>query len=124
MEKTIVFNNVNKSFGDFSLNNLSFIVNKGYITGFIGPNGAGKTTTIKLIMNLLKKDSGQITVFDLDNTNYSNEIKQRIGFVYSENHFYDEWTINQTKWVISSFYKNWDEDLFNQYANKFSLPKT
>lgn len=40
--------------------------------GFIGPNGSGKSTTIKLILNLLNKDSGQIKVFGLDNLERMN----------------------------------------------------
>ncbi|MCY9388376.1 ATP-binding cassette domain-containing protein, partial [Bacillus haynesii] len=44
--------NVTKHYQDFSLENINFSLEKGYIMGFIGPNGAGKSTTIKLIMNL------------------------------------------------------------------------
>ena len=55
--------NLTKKFEKFSLDNISFKLEPGYIMGFIGPNGAGKSTTIKLIMNLLKKDSGGIKVF-------------------------------------------------------------
>ena len=49
--------NLTKDFKKFKLDNVSFKLEPGYIMGFIGPNGAGKSTTIKLIMNLLKKDS-------------------------------------------------------------------
>jgi ABC-2 type transport system ATP-binding protein len=45
--------------------------------GFIGPNGAGKTTTIKLILNLLSKDSGTIKVFGKDNVSSEQEIKDQ-----------------------------------------------
>jgi len=47
--------------------------------GFIGPNGAGKTTTIKIIMNLIKRDSGRIRVLGLDNIENEQDIKDRIG---------------------------------------------
>ena len=57
--------NVRKNFSDFTLDDISFSLPKGYIMGLIGPNGAGKTTTIKLILNMLEKDNGIITVFGL-----------------------------------------------------------
>lgn len=73
--------NLSKSFPNFRLKEVSFFLNPGYIMGFIGPNGAGKSTTIKLIMNLLRKDAGEIKVFGLDHLRHEKEIKNRIGFV-------------------------------------------
>ena len=52
--------NVCKSYEDFAVKNISFTLPRGYIMGFVGPNGAGKSTTIKMIMNLIRKDSGDI----------------------------------------------------------------
>ena len=94
MAPILEIKNLKKDFKDFSLKNISFTLEKGFIMGFIGPNGAGKSTTIKLIMNLLKKDGGEVKVFGLDNVKNENEIKNRIGFVYDENHFYEELTIS------------------------------
>lgn len=51
-----------KRFSDFTLNDLSLTVAPGTITGLVGANGAGKSTTIKLILNLLHRDSGEIRV--------------------------------------------------------------
>lgn len=90
--------------------------------GFVGPNGSGKTTTIKLIMNLIKRDSGQISVFGLDNQAHEREIKQRIGFVYDENYFYDTLTLKEMKGIIAPFYRNWDEALYRRYMKEFNLP--
>ncbi|WP_253676663.1 MULTISPECIES: ATP-binding cassette domain-containing protein [unclassified Treponema] len=50
---------LNKDYKSFSLKNINLQIPKGTVMGFIGANGAGKTTTIKLIMQLIKKDSGQ-----------------------------------------------------------------
>ncbi|MFH4233780.1 ATP-binding cassette domain-containing protein, partial [Acinetobacter baumannii] len=55
--------NVCKSYEDFAVKNISFMLPRGYIMGFVGPNGAGKSTTIKMIMNLIKKDNGDIKIF-------------------------------------------------------------
>ena len=59
--------NLTKNFKEFSLNNISFSLEKGYIMGLIGPNGSGKTTLIKILMGLMKADSGEVLIFNLDN---------------------------------------------------------
>ena len=55
MKNILEVKKLRKSFKNFTLNDISFTLPRGYIMGFIGPNGAGKSTTIKLIMNLLKR---------------------------------------------------------------------
>ena len=114
-------NNLNKQFKTFKLDNISFKLEPGYIMGFIGPNGSGKSTTIKLIMNLLKKDSGDIKVFGKDHIRFEKEIKNRIGFVYDESYFYEDLSISQMKNIIAPFYNEWDNDLFNKYMKDFNL---
>lgn len=113
--------NLTKEFKAFKLKGVSFNLEPGYIMGFIGPNGAGKTTTIKLIMNLLKRDSGNIEIFGKENVKYEREIKDRIGFVYDESHFYEDLTIKQMKNIVAPFYTKWDEGLFQKYVKDFSL---
>ena len=84
MENVIELKNVNKKFASFELKDFSMSVKKGFVTGFIGGNGVGKSTTIKLNMNLLQADSGEIKIFGLDYRKHEKEIKQRIGFVYDD----------------------------------------
>jgi len=121
VENILEVKNLKKSFKDFTLNNISFNLPKGYITGFIGPNGSGKTTTIKLILNLLKKDSGEINVFGMDNIAHEIEIKNRIGFVYDESHFYEELTAEEMKRIIAPHYQSWDENQYRKYVKEFGL---
>jgi len=116
--------NVSKHYKDFSLKKINLSLERGYIMGFIGPNGAGKSTTIKLIMNLARKDEGEIKVFGLDHAKHSIEIRNKIGFVYDENHYYEELTAEEMKNFIRSFYSRWDEPLFQRYAKQFGLPLT
>ncbi|GAA0371606.1 ABC transporter ATP-binding protein [Bacillus horti] len=122
MENVIELKHVDKSFGDFHLKNISMVVKKGYITGFIGGNGVGKSTTIKLIMNLLQPDSGSISIFGLNYKQYEKMIKQRIGFVFDENMFYEQLTLAEMKDIIRPSYINWDEKQFNHYVEQFELP--
>lgn len=121
MEYILEVNNLRKEFKNFILDNISFKLEPGYIMGFIGPNGAGKSTTIKLIMNLLKKDSGEIKIFGKDHIKHEKEVKNRIGFVYDENYYYEDLTINSMKNIVASFYSNWDDDKFYQYIKEFDL---
>lgn len=122
MENVIELNNVSKRLKAFSIESLNLQVKKGLITGFIGENGAGKTTTIKLIMNLLKPDQGEVKVFGLDYKTHEKEIKERIGFVYDENIFFEGLNLKDIKRIIAPAYKRWDDKLFNAYIEKFELP--
>ena len=86
---------------------MSFEVKKGFVTGFIGANGMGKSTTIKMIMNLLKPDNGEISIFGLDYQKHEREIKQRIGFVYDELVFYENLTLQEMKKIVQPIYEKW-----------------
>ncbi|MBU3098945.1 MULTISPECIES: ABC transporter ATP-binding protein [Clostridium] len=121
MSSVLDVRNLNKSYGDFCLNGLNFKLEKGYVMGFIGPNGSGKSTTIKSIMNLIKKDSGSISVFGMDSVKDERKIKEKIGFVYDENIFYGMLTINEMKNIIAGFYRRWDENKFKEYIKHFEL---
>lgn len=90
--------------------------------GLVGPNGAGKTTTIQLILNMLKMDAGEISVFGLDNVKNSKAIKQDIGVVFDKLFYVEDWTIDDTEKAISIFYKNWDSNRFREIVNSFKLP--
>lgn len=110
-----------KEFKDFKLDNISFNLEPGYIMGLIGPNGSGKSTIIKLIMNLLKKDSGEIELFGKDHIKFEKEIKDRIGFVYDESYFYEDLTMKRMKSVMAPFYSQWDDKTFYKYMKDFDL---
>jgi ABC-2 type transport system ATP-binding protein len=122
MDNVIELKNINKQFKDFRINNVSFNVKKGFITGLIGSNGSGKSTTIRMIMNLIKQDSGEINIFGLQGSRVEREIKERIGFVYDDNVFYDALTIKEIKRIIAPAYKQWDDLQFNKYIDLFELP--
>ncbi|MGE7602567.1 ABC transporter ATP-binding protein [Peribacillus sp. NPDC097675] len=122
MEHVIELQNIEKNFKDFQMKDFSLSVKKGFITGFIGGNGAGKSTTIKLIMNLLKQECGTISIFGLNYKEHERQIKQRIGFVYDENIFYEHLTLKEMKNIIKPAYDNWDDAVFEHYVDYFELP--
>nr|WP_081755923.1 ABC transporter ATP-binding protein [Paucisalibacillus sp. EB02] len=120
MMNTVEFQHVTKNRKDFSIDNLSFTIPKGYITGFIGPNGSGKTTTIQMMMDIIQIDKGDISVFG--ESHKDHQIKQKIGFVYDELYMYEDFTINNMKSFIAPIYENWNEELYQKYVNIFELP--
>ncbi|NFF97009.1 ABC transporter ATP-binding protein, partial [Clostridium sporogenes] len=71
--------------------------------------------------NLIKKDSGDIKIFGMDNIRHEKEVKEKIGFVYDENYFYDHVNIETMKKIIASFYKGWSDKIFNKYLKTFDL---
>lgn len=82
MEKLIEINAIEKSFGKTkALNKVSFEVNRGEIVGFIGPNGAGKSTTIRILLGLIKADSGSAAIFGKDVWKDAVEIHKRVAYV-------------------------------------------
>lgn len=118
--KAIEFKGVKKRRGNFQLSIDDLLIESGYITGFIGPNGSGKTTTIKLIMNMLKMDSGIIKVFNNDIRDYF-AYKSEIGYVGDEAGFLDTVKVKNIKKYMSNFYEKWDEDLYKKYISKFRI---
>lgn len=122
MENIIEFRNVTKRFKRFSVENINLQVQQGFVTGFIGGNGAGKSTTIKMMMNLIRPDAGDIKIFGLDYKTHEKTIKERIGFVYDSNVFFEGLNLKDIKRIVSPAYKNWDDSLFYDYIDRFELP--
>ena len=116
--------NLNKSYGDFSLTDVTFSLPEGCITGFIGINGAGKTTTLRTLLGLAKKQSGNIRFFGLEMEKNEKKIKDRIGIVLDDGCFYDELSLAEMKSIISSAYTEWSEQDFKRYMDMFSLDPT
>lgn len=110
-----------KKYKRFQLNNVSIKLEKGVIMGFVGSNGAGKTTVIKSILNLINKDSGAIKLFGEDTQDNFVELKDRIGFVFEDNCFFDHLNLKEQKNLVAPFYSNWNEAAFLNYADRFGL---
>lgn len=121
METNLKIEHLSKAYPKFSLKDVSFNVKPGEIMGFIGRNGAGKTTTLKCIMNLVHYDEGNISAFDKDMKQFELENKQRIGFALSELDYYPNKTIRCLMKVTKKFYKNFDENRFDEACRLFNL---
>ena len=87
----VEINHVVKSYADkVVVNNLAFSVNQSEIFGLIGPNGAGKTTTIRMLMDIIKPDSGSVTILD---EKLSEASKNKLGYMPEERGLYKKLTV-------------------------------
>ena len=118
----IELNNVVKDYGDFKLDNISFTVPRGSVCGFIGQNGAGKTTTIRIMLDVIRADSGKIKLFGEDVKGNAPRLREDIGVVYDEMGFHEFMTGKDINIMMKHIYKNWDEKVFFDYLKRFALP--
>ena len=117
---TIEIRNLEKNYKNFSLTIDELDIPEGYITGFIGPNGSGKTTTIKSLLGMVKPESGEIKIFNTDITK-NVKAKENIAYVGDEAGFLGESKLSNLHKIISKFYSNWDETLYQKYLTKFNI---
>ena len=110
-----------KNYRSFTLDDVSFTLPGGTILGLIGENGAGKSTTIKCILNLVRRDGGDISVFGLDAVRDEQEVKAITGVVLDETTFHDGLSAPQVGKILSKLYPSWDMELYRDYLDKFGL---
>ena len=111
---------LSKKYKDFELKNINITINDGSIMGFVGANGAGKSTTIKLILDLIKKDSGEVL---FDGKKLNKNIKNDIGIVFDECYYHNDMNCIGIDKLLEKVYKNWDSDLFFKYLELFEVSK-
>jgi len=114
--------NLTKSYPGFTLDNLNLTLPNGCIMGLIGENGAGKSTTIKLILNMLHKDSGTIRILGKNNTENIELTKEDIGVVLDEVGIPECLTVKQVGNVMRNTFRNWDDAEYARLAQKLALP--
>lgn len=123
MELSLEARNVTKKYSGFTLQDVSFSLPKGSIMGFIGENGAGKTTTVKLILNLIRRDSGIILINGLDNRSDEKAVKQQLGVVLDESNFHESMKPGDVSKIMANIFDNWNCAEFDRLLGQFELPK-
>lgn len=123
MDYALELKDVSKKYDGFTLNKVNLSLPTGCIMGFIGENGAGKSSTIKLILDLIRKDSGTIQLFQQDYQNLTLDHKEDIGVVMDDCCYPEVLTATQIGKLSSFLYKHWDNTVYQSYLKRFHLPE-
>lgn len=115
--------NLTKKFPDFTLENLNLTLPAGCILGLIGENGAGKSTTIKLILDIIHKDSGTITILGRDNRDHLEIAKEDIGVVMDELGIPTCLNTREVGKVMAGIFRNWDDTAYRGYLKELDIPE-
>ena len=122
MKNCLEIKDLCKSYGDFALDHVNLTIPGGTIMGLIGENGAGKTTTIKCILNLIRRDAGEISIWGRDNLREERAAKAGVGVVLDECFFHDSLRPRDLDRVLGPVFPDWDRGLYGDYLDKFRLP--
>lgn len=112
---------VGKSYQHFKLDNLALNLPTGCIMGFIGPNGAGKSTTIRILMGLVRHDSGEVEVLGQAMPANQHAVKTDVGFVSEDMRLYAGATIRWHMNFVASIYNSWDNGHAERLLKRFDL---
>lgn len=123
MTSAIKIDHITHHFGKvLALNDLSLNVKQGEIYGFLGRNGAGKTTTLKMLMGILRPDTGMIELLGQQLKHVPVVLKQRIGYVSQEPTYYPWMTAFELGRFVGSFYPKWDAAEFLRLLRLLDVP--
>src|ERR1043166_2917420 len=105
----------------FEVRHLAMHVPKGSVYGFLGPNGSGKTTTIRLLLGLLKPESGTITVLGESMPASYASVLRRTGYVPERPHLYQSLAGGEALKLHRAFYPTWDQQWAEDLVGQFDL---
>jgi ABC-2 type transport system ATP-binding protein len=122
-EPAIELQAVTKSFGrTHVLQGVTLRVERGKTFAFLGRNAAGKSTTIRLLLGLLKADSGSISILGIDPQEDPLELRRRVGYLAEDQTMYGWMRVEEIVRFLAPFYPSWDHDLAFKYLRDFELP--
>lgn len=110
-----------KNYKNFRLDNLDLALPCGCIMGLIGENGAGKSTTINLLLDIIKKDSGEIRILGKEISADAVDAKNDIGVVLDEPCFHEQLKAPQINKIMKNIYTNWNEETFFSLLDRFDI---
>lgn len=121
MKHLLEVTHLQKQLGDFCLQDITFSLEPGYITGLVGRNGCGKTSLIKTILNLYEKDSGQIFVNGHSMESEEIAAKDQLGVVLDECLFDADTKAETNARCFGALYSRYDHNLFLEFCRRFDV---
>lgn len=103
------------------LRDLNLRVPRGAVYGLLGRNGAGKTTALRLLLGILAPDSGTLTIDGQTVARGTARLRQRIGYVSQEQHFYPWMRVRRLGRFVGGFYPTWDRVLFRELLDQLAI---
>lgn len=119
--KALQIEGLTKRYPGFTLQEVSFSLERGRIMGLIGKNGAGKTTILKSILNLVSPDGGRVELLGLPCPEHELECKQKLGVVLGGIDFYRDKKLSVITDVTKRFYPDWEEGAYRRYLEEFAI---
>jgi ABC-2 type transport system ATP-binding protein len=117
----ISLRDVRKSYGDFELGPVDLAIEPGYVVAVVGPNGCGKSTLIRMLMNLIQPDSGEVRLFGGVYPDDEVAIKQRVGYVPERSSGHDGMSAKSLGEFVSRFYPGWDRRLYEDLVRRAQI---
>lgn len=122
MEPALQINGLTKEYPGFKLDHVSFTLPCGTIMGLIGENGAGKSTTINAVLDLIRKDDGNILFWGKELSHNPRQLKEDIGVVFDGINFYETLTPVKVGKISAAAYRQWDPAAYKGFLDQFQLP--
>ena len=122
MEPALQINGLTKEYPGFKLDHVSFTLPCGTIMGLIGENGAGKSTTINAVLDLIRKDDGNILFWGKELSHNPRQLKEDIGVVFDGINFYVTLTPVKVGKISAAAYRQWDPAAYKGFLDQFQLP--
>ncbi len=120
-EPLLQLRGVTKRWPSFELGALDLALPGGLILGLMGANGAGKTTLLKILMGLVRPDTGEILFKGKNLRTGGEELRRRIAYVPDEPRFVPELRLRDSARAYARFFPDWDERRWRQLMQEFSL---
>lgn len=113
--------NVSKHYKNFSLENIDFVLPKGFIMGYVGQNGAGKSTTLNLITNLCKCSAGEIYVDGVTCDKDAIRYKESVGYIGDEFYYPINFKVRDIRGILKNLYPTFSVGRFDELLREWKL---
>lgn len=117
----VFLEDVSKSYRHFQLRGIDLAIERGTVTGLIGPNGAGKSTTMRIMMGLVRPDTGMVRVLGQPVSASEAAVRQDVGYFSEDMRLYKPESLGWHMQLVRSLFPTWDEEYARQLVRRFGL---